>query len=161
MSGESSLLRVLNAQRSHILGILEGLRDEDLRKPLLPSLWSCLGLVQHLALDVERFWFRGVVAGETVDIERADFSAWLVTDDVPAATVLALYRREIELADAIIAATPLEQPPVAWPVEQWPDWSYDSLQQIVLHVIAETATHAGHLDVMREMLDGTTWMVVG
>jgi hypothetical protein len=61
--GESAmLLSYLNVQRNHVLGILEGLDEEALRRPVLPSGWNCLGLVQHLALDVERFWFRGTVA---------------------------------------------------------------------------------------------------
>src|SRR5215813_1530500 len=99
------LLKWLSGQREHVLGILEGLSEADLRRPVLPSGWTCLGLVQHLAIDVERFWFRHVVAGEPVDDgESAD--AWQVAPDVPAEAVLGLYRREIELANAIIAATP-------------------------------------------------------
>jgi uncharacterized damage-inducible protein DinB len=56
------LLRTLNAQR-HVLGILDGLSDEELRRPVLPTGWACGGLVQHLALDIERFWFRRVAPG--------------------------------------------------------------------------------------------------
>ena len=63
------LLAHLNAQRKHVLGILEGLDEEALRRPVLPSGWSCLGLVRHLALDDERFWFRGTVAGEQIVID--------------------------------------------------------------------------------------------
>jgi len=63
------LLRYVGAQREHVLGILEGLDEAALRKPLLPSGWSCLGLVQHLALDVERFWFQAVIAGEQAAID--------------------------------------------------------------------------------------------
>lgn len=51
-------------QRRHVLGILEGLSEEDLRRPsILPSHWTCAGLVHHLAIDVERFWFRAVSLG--------------------------------------------------------------------------------------------------
>jgi len=64
MSEMAALLDFLNGQRRHVLGILEGLSEADLRRPLLPSRWSCLGLVRHLTLDVERFWFQNVVAGE-------------------------------------------------------------------------------------------------
>ncbi len=48
-----TLLAYLNAQRDHALGILEGLDEAALRRRLLPSGWTCLGLVRHLALDVE------------------------------------------------------------------------------------------------------------
>ena len=51
----TTLLFYLSAQRKHVLGILEGLDEDALRRPVLPSGWTCLGLVQHLALDVERF----------------------------------------------------------------------------------------------------------
>ena len=93
MTAEAAALRAcLRAQREHVLGILEGLPEHDLRRPVLPSGWSCLGLVRHLALDVERFWFRAVVAGEDVELEHGD-AAWTVAPDVPARAVLDLYRR--------------------------------------------------------------------
>lgn len=82
-----------------------------MRRPVLPSGWSCLSLVQHLAVDDERFWFQGVVAGEQA-----------VKDEVAAGSGC------------------------AWQVG--PD------------VLTETATHAGHLDAARELIDGRTWLVV-
>jgi hypothetical protein len=154
----TALLRQLNAQRAHVLGILEGLPDEALRRPLLPSGWTCLGLVQHLALDVERFWFRSVVAGEQVDLPDGD-QGWRVADDVPADQVLDLYRDEARRADAVIEATPLDAGP-SW----WPDFFGDlpprDLRRTILHVLVETATHAGHLDAVRELIDGRTWLVL-
>ncbi len=162
-----ALLSSLNAQRQHVLGILEGLPEELLRRPVLPSGWTCVGLVHHLALDVERFWFRTVVAGEPGPPEPpggdhnagGDQNAWHVPLEVPSNTVLDLYRQEIELANAIIAATPLDRPPAWWP-ERWPNWRFPDLRTTVLHVITETACHAGHLDAARELIDGRTWMVV-
>jgi hypothetical protein len=154
-----ALLSSLNDQREHVLGILEGLSTEALRRPVLPSGWTCLGLVQHLAVDDERFWFRQVVAGEPVDDgESAD--AWQVAPDVPAEAVLGLYRREIELANAIIAATPPDAAPAWWPGDLFGSWRLDDLREIILHVIAETACHAGHLDAVRELIDGRTWMIL-
>ena len=61
------LLGFLEAEREHVLGILEGFSEEQLRRPMLPSGWSCLGMVRHLALDDEHYWFRCVVAGESFD----------------------------------------------------------------------------------------------
>lgn len=155
----TALLGCLRAQRAHVLGILDGLPDEALRQPVLPSGWSCLGLVRHLALDVERFWFRAAVAGEQVELESGD-GAWRVPDDVPAADVLALYRHEAALADAVIAATPLDAGPAWWPEELFPDMAPLDLRRTVLHVVTETAVHAGHLDAVRELLDGRTWLVL-
>jgi uncharacterized damage-inducible protein DinB len=150
------LLTSLNDQRQHVLGILDDLPEEALRRPVLPSGWACVGLVNHLALDVERFWFRTVFAGEPVE-QPAD--AWAVSPEVPVQEVLDLYRSEIELANAIIASTPLESPPINWP-ERWPNWRYADLREGILHVITETATHAGHLDAARELIDGKTWLVL-
>jgi len=65
------LVSSLNAQRDHVLGILEGLSEEALRRPVLPSGWTCLGLVRHLAIDVERFWFASIIAGKRSNSARA------------------------------------------------------------------------------------------
>jgi len=156
------LLAHLRSQRRHVLGILEGLEDEALRRPVLPSGWSCLGLVRHLALDDERFWFRGVVAGEQEvrdEVAAASESAWRVGPDETAEQVLARYREEAERTDAIIASTPLDTAPAWWP-DFFGEFRMDSLREVVLHVITETATHAGHLDAVRELIDGRTWLVL-
>ena len=58
------LLDFLEGERGHVLGILEGLSEEQLRRPVLPSGWNCLGMVKHLALSDEHYWFRCVVGGE-------------------------------------------------------------------------------------------------
>ena len=154
-----ALLSALNGQRDHVLGILEGLPAEALRRPVLPTGWTCLGLVQHLTLDVERFWFRAVVAGEHVDLPTGA-EGWQVPPDTPAEAVLVAYRQEIALANAIIAATPLASPPAWWPEEQFGSWRVNDLREIILHVITETACHAGHLDAARELIDGRTWLIL-
>ena len=158
-----ALLSSLNDQRDHVLGILEGLPEEALRRPVLPSGWTCLGLVRHLALDVERFWFRAVVAGDAEAVEgvlSSTADGWHIDDHVPAAEVLATYRREIELADAILAATSVEAKPAWWSDDLFGDWHLDNVREVLLHVIAETACHAGHLDAARELIEGRQWIVL-
>ena len=153
----------LQVQRNHVLGILEGLSDEQLRRPVLPSGWSALGMVKHLALDDEHYWFRCIVGGESLDFfgERGDEarSAWLVGPDESVEHVLDLYRDETARANAIIEATPLDAPPRQrdpW----WGDWEVPDLRFVMLHVITETACHAGHLDAARELLDRRQWIVL-
>jgi uncharacterized damage-inducible protein DinB len=157
-----TLLAYLNAQREHVLGILEGLDEETLRRPVLPSGWSSLGLLRHLTLDVEQFWFRAVVAGEqaVINEQASAANAWHVSPDMPAEAVFEMYRREIERANTIITATPLESGPAWWPPELFGDWRLDTLREILLHVMTETACHAGHLDAARELIDGRQWLVL-
>ncbi len=153
-----ALLSSLNGQRSHVLGILDGLPAEALRRRVLPSGWTCLGLVRHLALDVERFWFRSIVAGEQVDLCQGD-EAWQVSEDTPPDAIFGLYRSEIDSANQVVTSTSLDTPPARWPAE-WHDWRAADLREIMLHVITETACHAGHLDAVRELIDGRKWVVV-
>jgi uncharacterized damage-inducible protein DinB len=155
----TALVSSLDAQRAHVLEILEGLSDNDLHRPMLPSAWSCVGLVRHLAVDVERFWFRDIFAGEAIPETELVPDPWHVPRSVSAESVFALYRDEIRRSNAIIAATPLDAPPANWP-EEWPDWRFDDLRELMLHVITETAIHAGHVDVVRELIDGRQRLVV-
>ena len=133
-----ALLASLNSQRQHVLGALEGCSDDGLRRPVLPSGWTPLGMVRHLALEVEQFWFRGAVAGEPITLTSKD-EAWQVPADVPGAAVLDRYREEIARANEIIAATPADAMPKWWP-DFFGDFPPRLLRKTVLHVITETAT---------------------
>jgi Protein of unknown function (DUF664) len=152
------LRRFLDEQRRHVLGILEGLTEEQLTRPVLPSGWHCLGMVKHLALSDEHYWFRCVMNGEPEDYfpegPNADFQ---LGPGETAEDVFALYRDEIARADEIIAVNSLDRPP-----RQPPEWGPDvpDLRTIMLWVIRETACHAGHLDAVRELIDGRQWVVL-
>ncbi len=156
------LLGFLDAERDHVLGILDGLSEEQLRRPVLPSAWSCLGMVKHLALSDEHYWFRSVVAGESFDFFPEGHNAdWQVGPDETAADVFALYRDEIARSNAIIAATPLDSRPQQLD-PRWGEWGqrFESLRFVMLHVLKETACHAGHLDAAAEIIDGRQWIVL-
>ncbi|WP_329208888.1 DinB family protein [Streptomyces sp. NBC_01708] len=157
-----ALLSFLHGQRRHVLGILDGLDTDALRRPVLPSGWNCLGLVQHLALDVERFWFRAVVAGDQDVIKSSadEGDAWQVDPEVQAAEILDRYRTEAGLADTVISATAADAPLAWWPHHLFGEPHLHTLRDVLLHVITETACHAGHLDAARELLDGRRWMVL-
>jgi hypothetical protein len=78
LSERELLLDRLADQRRHVLTQLEGLSDEQLRRPVLPSGWSCLGLVRHLTLSDERYWFEVVVAGQPLDFWPEGYNGdWL------------------------------------------------------------------------------------
>lgn len=159
MQSELAVLQeCLRAQRRHVLGIVAGLGADALRRPVLPSGWSPAGLVNHLALDVERFWFRAVVAGEAGLTGYDD--AWQLAPDADPLAIVARYEAEIARADAVIEAGAVDDPPRWWPADQFGTWRLADLRAVMLHVIVETACHAGHLDAVRELLDGRQWLVL-
>jgi hypothetical protein len=93
-----ALKGALDRQREHVPGILEGLSEEDLLRPVLPSGWSCLALLRHLTLDVERFWFPGVIAGEPDVAGHLTAGAeahWYVPEGMSAEEVFADYRAAV------------------------------------------------------------------
>jgi hypothetical protein len=162
----NALKDALDGQREHVLGILECLSEQDLRRPVLPTGWNCLELVRHLTVDVELFWFPGVIAGEP-DVAgllgKGAEAHWHVPENMSAEETFRDYRAAIERADAVLAAAaqrpaPLEQEPAAWPADIWPSWRLPDLRRILIHVLTEVACHAGHLDAARELIDGTTWL---
>lgn len=155
----TALKGALDQQREHIVGNLEGLSAEDLRRPVLPSGWSCLELLRHLTVDVERFWFPGVIAGEpdvAAQLTTGAETHWYVPEGMTAEEALADYRAAIARADAVLATAVPEQEPAAWPVEIWPTWRLPDVRHIVIHVVTEVACHSGHLDAVRELVDGRT-----
>jgi hypothetical protein len=118
--------------------------------------------VKHLALSDEHYWFRSVVGGESFDFfPEGENAEWRLDPGESAADVFALYREEIEHSNAVIAATPLDMPP-RQPDRWWQDAGIDfpNLRYIMLHVITETSVHAGHLDAVRELIDGRQWIVL-
>lgn len=157
------LLSYLDAQRQHILGALDDLDDAALRRAVLPSGWSLIAMVQHLALDVERVWFRAVVAGEPDAIEhtlRSGDAAWTVAEELSVDDVLGLYRSEVRRSNDILRRTALDAPPRWLPEEVFGGLQMADVREAILHVMVETACHAGHLDAARELIDGRTWLVL-
>ncbi|NUT32900.1 MAG: DUF664 domain-containing protein [Hamadaea sp.] len=149
----------LGGVRHHVLGILDELDEGALTKPALPSGWTCLGLVRHLALDVERFWFRAVIAGDRAVIDALSGDSWQVPPGTPAHEILDLYRTETARSDEILRAADLAAAPAWWP-DFFGDYHLDTVGEVVTHVLTETATHAGHLDAARELIDGRQWLVL-
>jgi hypothetical protein len=164
MENEIGVLRhYLDVQRDHVLGALEGLSGEQLRRPVLPSGWTCLGMLKHLALADEHYWFRCIVDGESFDYFPAGKDAeWQLDPGETAEDVFGLYREEIERSNAVIAATPIDAKPKQLD-PRWGEWGqrFSDLRIVMLHMITETACHAGHVDAAAEILDGRQWIVIG
>jgi uncharacterized protein DUF664 len=156
---ETALLtHFLDAQRNSVLAVVDGLDSESLKARVLPSGWSPLGLIEHLG-HAERYWFQFVATGKAADLPWPDDDGLggdnpLHTRRSPEA-VLAFYRDQCQRSNAVLAATALSAPPVESPGLDMDDEVRD-LRWIALHMIEETARHAGHLDIVRELIDGRT-----
>ena len=156
---DQALLAFLAAQRGAVLSIVAGLDEEAWQRPAAPSGWTPAGLVQHLG-DAERHWFQGVVAGSNTELPwdqgrlPYDLEAAFVCDR-PSAEVIGYYRHQCVRSDAVLAVTPLSAPPRGRHGDPAMDEPPD-VRWAVLHMIEETARHAGHLDIAREMVDGQT-----
>lgn len=139
----------LDWQRATVRLKCAGLSDADAYRSLLPSpLTTVAGLVSHLRW-VEYGWFEHSFLGGPAP--SGDSDAWAVSG-VPLARLLDEYEAQCERSRAIVAAHDLSE------LEAWapPGLELVSLRWIVCHLIEETARHLGHLDAIRELIDGKT-----
>lgn len=151
---KETLLGFADFLRQTILLKLEGLDDEQARRPHHPSGLTLLGMVKHLAY-VERFWFQRVFMGEEVEIiwsEGDPDADWRIDPDETTAGIIALYREQVTISNRIAAA----HDPDATARRPGPSRQGLQLRWILTHMIEETARHAGHADVIREAIDGQT-----
>lgn len=155
---KSVLHRYLRSAREAILWKLDGLSEYDIRRPMTPTGTNLLGLVKHLG-SVE-FGYFGDTFGRPYNepINQQDFAAdptadmWATAEE-SRADIIGFYRRAWAHADATIDSLKLTaEGSVPW-------WNADhqivTLHQILIHVTAETNRHAGHADIIRELIDGT------
>lgn len=155
---KADLHRYLQAARDALLWKLDGLSEYDVRRPLTPTGTNLLGLVKHLA-SIEFGYF-----GDTFGRPSDEPLPWFDDDAEPNADmwataaesrddIVSLYRRAWAHADATIASLPLE---AIGRVPWWPKERREAtLHRILVHMIAETHRHAGHADIVRELIDGT------
>ncbi|HTT54473.1 MAG TPA: DinB family protein [Streptosporangiaceae bacterium] len=154
---KADLHRYLQEGRDALLWKLDGLDEYDIRRPMVPTGTSLLGLVKHLA-HVELGYF-----GDTFSRPSADKLPWDASDpnsDMFAAAgesrefITGLYRRAWAHADATIDTLALD---ATGRVPWWPPGRNEvTLHRILVHVIAETCQHAGHADIIRELIDGAS-----
>jgi uncharacterized damage-inducible protein DinB len=147
---KESLKVALDRHRDAILWKLEGVSDEDLRRSLVPSGSSLLGLVKHLAA-VEYGWFCDTFGRPTepLPFDDDDPDADLrVEPSETTADVLAFYERARATADRSIEEIGIEETGMAWFGEPV------TMRWVLIHMVEETARHAGHVDILRELIDG-------
>ncbi len=148
---DAELLESLDFNRAVAVGKVEGLTLEQATAIVLPSGVTLLGVVQHLAW-VERDWFEHCLLGAPSDDADVDES-FRIDPSTSVERVIDDYHDTCARSRATVAAAPsLDVRTVA------PHWFFGTvtLRWILLHMIRETARHAGHLDVLRELTDGRT-----
>jgi uncharacterized damage-inducible protein DinB len=137
----------LDFVRGCVLKKTDGLDDEQLRRQLVPSGTTLLGLVRHLT-DGERYWFGYHLVG--TDLDEPDFE--MEVADLETDTVLADYREAIGTSNENIRSVGDPAARLARPVDGEPL----SLRWVLAHMTGETTRHAGHADILRELIDGVT-----
>ncbi len=163
----SDLLELLGKQRHFLRYTTRGLTDEQARTRTTVSELTLGGLIKHVT-DVERGWAAFIVEGPSAmrnasDMTEADYAGWQdkfrLLDDETLAGVLAEYETVAAATDELVrtlpdlgATHPLPTAPWFPPNARW------SARRVLLHIIAETAQHCGHADIIRESIDGQKTM---
>ncbi|MEU8179252.1 DinB family protein [Micromonospora sp. NPDC049047] len=157
---KADLHSYLKGGRDSLLWKLDGLGEYDIRRPLTPTATNLLGLVKHSAA-MEILYF-GVVFGRRFEQElpwlgdgaEPNADLWASADETRD-EIVRLYRRAMAHADATIEALALDQ------VGRVPWWgeSAVTLHHVLVHVIAETQRHAGHADIVRDLIDGAAGLL--
>jgi hypothetical protein len=160
---KADLLVYLQRGREAVVWKLEGASELDVRRPLTPTGTNLLGLVKHLTAMEAGY------LGEVFGRPLPEPLPWAEDDDVEAdmwatpdesrAELVALYRRACANSDATVAALDLA---TTGTVPWWPEERrHPTLQRVLVHLLAETQRHAGHADVVRELVDGAAGMLPG
>ncbi|HEY5013476.1 MAG TPA: DinB family protein [Acidimicrobiia bacterium] len=150
----AGLCEFLDMQREALIGKIRGLSEEDARRAPTASSLSLLSLIKHSAIW-ERRWFQVIVAGRSVPDEWSemrthdDEATFRLSDDDTVAIVVAHYREQIAASQEIVGSVDLDAPCAL------PEMAHVNARWVALHMIEETARHAGHADIIRETIDGS------
>ncbi len=158
-SAKDDLHDYLQQGREALLWKLDGTSEQDARRPLVPTGTNLLGLVKHTAGT--EAGYLGAVFGRPfpeplpwMDDDAEDNADMWATAEESRSEVVELYRRVWAHSDATVAALPLD---AVGHVPWWrPESRGPSLHRVLVHVVAETHRHAGHADLARELVDGST-----
>ena len=155
---KEELHRKLQASRAVLLSKLDNLSEYERRRPMTPTGTNLLGLVKHLA-GLEYGYL-----GESFNRPAPESMSWIedgsiwqgadmwAKPDESSEYIIGLYQRACAHADGVIAALDLEAPGY---VAHWPEDRRDTtLCVLLIRMVAETAQHAGHADIVRELIDG-------
>jgi uncharacterized damage-inducible protein DinB len=151
----SGLVAFLQHQREAVLNAIHGLREDQARLAPTTSSLSLGGLIKHLTNGETNYsdLLEGRPAGDLSDAYTRYMASFVLGDDESLAGAVAAYREAAQRTDSILSACDdlgrdVSLPPAPWYPEQC------TVRWVAMHLIEETARHAGHADVIREALDG-------
>lgn len=154
-----ALVEQLDEARAHVLATVDGLDEEQLTAVQAPVSWSISQLLNHLTFDDEIFWGGAILGGDHECIA-------LITDGwkqpaTSGADAITRYRRWSSHTTDLLQGVDPNSPPRWWPPREiFPFPAFPDARRCVLRLLAETHTHAGHLDIIREGIDGHQHLVV-
>ncbi|MBW4779553.1 DinB family protein [Rhodococcus fascians] len=163
---KNELHQYLRIARQNMLWKLDGLTEYQKRRPMTPTGTNLLGLVKHLAI-VEYGYF-GLTFGrefparfaelEAEGMARLNSDMWATAEE-SSESIVALYREAWTYADKTIDSLDLD---AAGRVLHWPaDKQEVTLHRVLVQMIAETNRHAGHADILRELIDNSVGLRLG
>jgi uncharacterized damage-inducible protein DinB len=137
--------------RDVVVNKVDGLTRDDATRVMTPSGLSVLGVIAHLTV-VEYLWFDERFAGHPSRRDPCGHRDFQLASDDTVASVIDEYRAACAVARVIASKGALDD----LAVHESPNWGRVTLRWIYVHMIEETARHGGHLDLMREQIDGAT-----
>ena len=145
----TTLVAYLDYLRESMVLKAQGVSDEDVRRPLVPSGTSLLGLLHHLT-EVEKHWFHHVLDGAKVEFAPLDEPLPpTLTAEQAVATYRSVTKTSNDVVERCAALETLARRSTF-------DDRRPTLRWILVHMVEETARHAGHADIIRELIDGET-----
>lgn len=163
MSERDDILETLAVHRRFLLHTVQGITDEQARQRTTVSELTLGGIVKHVAVTEQQwaqFIVEGTVALATTDTSFAEHAAsFVLGEGETLADVVAGYEAIANHTDDLVRSLPDLDLAHALPEAPWfPPGATRSARRVFLHVVAETAQHAGHADIVREALDGQKTM---
>lgn len=149
---KAAIAEVLDTYRGIVKWKLDGVSHEDAVRPLVPSGTSLLGVVKHLAY-VERWWFHAVLGKVDVDFpwtEEDPDPDWRIEDWESIEGVLDFYEQECAVSRRVLENLESMDAELSRGERKF------VVRDVLLHFVEELARHVGHLDILREVIDGST-----
>lgn len=149
------LLDCIEANAQRLAASVAGLDETALRRPVVPSGWTMLGLLGHVR-DSSHFWLFHVVLGHPKEFDDAE-EAWDNAPITNGAEVVESLVTTVSASCSAVRHLRADDEPGWWPEGAWGGYRQDTVLGVLAHLLVDNTAHAGHLDIARELTDGGRW----